>query len=169
MQGRLHSSIQQGQWSINTYLDSEELTSTVCLFKQANIKKQPHSRAGSLGNVEHWLLHFTCSNSRSELQKSRLHTHEVGFLGLSRSMEPVGLWQRRQNWQCRLGKKKAEQKCSHQISLNSLTCPKTSMYQFACSAPALQEFSATQMNLKYKSFNFLQIFLHFLQRKYLRW
>lgn len=33
MQRGLHSSFQQGQWSINTYLDSGELTSTVWLFK----------------------------------------------------------------------------------------------------------------------------------------
>lgn len=144
MQGRLHSSFQQGQWSINSYLDSEELTSTLCPFKKVSIKKQPRARLGSLDNLEHWLFHITCSNSRN-CRKSRVYTHEVGFLGLSRSMEPVGLWQRRQNWQCRQAKEKAWQKCSHQISLNSLTHPKTSLYQFACFAPALQEFSLIQM------------------------
>lgn len=98
-------------------------------------------------------------------RKSRMYAHEVGFLGLSRSTEPVGLWQRRQNWQCRQGKEKAWQKCSHQISLNSLSHPKTSLYQFACFAPALQEFSLTQMNLK--SFSFLTNFHTFPSEKIL--
>lgn len=90
MQGRLHSSLQQGQWSIITYLDSEEVLSTVFLNRQV---------LGLTASLQGWQMGQSgCYTLPAVIQdqdcrKHKVHTHEVGFLGLSRSMEPVGLWQ----------------------------------------------------------------------------
>lgn len=107
MQGRWHSSIQQ--WSINTYLGSEELTSTVWFLNRQMLRSSL-----TLGLAVWAIWNTGCYTWPAAIQdencrKSRVHTLKVGFLGAPRSMEPVGLWQRRQNWQCSRGGKRHDQ------------------------------------------------------------